>query len=405
MGSDSGQPGRGRVAAFTGHMIDSPDRSRKGLPERFPDWLAPIAAKAIESKLRELEVMQGYAPAACGGDLLFIEALQSIGADAHIILPFPRDDFLHTSVAFAGESWVTRYQRALQLAEVTEITHEPFLGEQILYTHGMEVALGTAVKVAEQSFAEPVILALLDQASENLIGGTLNALRVFGDRGIRVEIIDLAELRENSADARLPNPAVSDYRPPASHSPSILKASSQRRIRTMLFADMVGFSKMEEPQSPAFFMHFLQEIAGVVGNCATPPEFCNTWGDGLFVVFKEVDDAAEFALRLRDSIAQRHWENVGLPSDLGVRIGIHTGPVFESHDPVIGRTNYFGTHVNRAARIEPVTDPGQVFCSEAVAAVLAARGGAFTADYVDHRDLAKGYDHVPLYRLRSTEDQ
>ena len=37
-----------------------------------------------------------------------------------------------------------------------------------------------------------------------------------------------------------------------------------------------------------------------------------------------------------------------------MRIGLHTGPVFEDYDAIIGRNNYFGSHVSRAARIEPV---------------------------------------------------
>jgi class 3 adenylate cyclase len=57
--------------------------------------------------------------------------------------------------------------------------------------------------------------------------------------------------------------------------------------------------------------------------------------------------------------------------------------------------------VSQAARIEPVTPPGQVYVSEAFAAAAAARGvQVFTCDYVGRLPLAKGYGDYPLYHLR-----
>jgi class 3 adenylate cyclase len=63
-----------------------------------------------------------------------------------------------------------------------------------------------------------------------------------------------------------------------------------------------------------------------------------------------------------------------MPADLNLRIALHAGPVYEFNDPVTGSRSYSGTHVSRAARIEPVTPPGQVYASKAFAALAAARG-------------------------------
>jgi class 3 adenylate cyclase len=69
-------------------------------------------------------------------------------------------------------------------------------------------------------------------------------------------------------------------------------------------------------------------------------------------------------------------------------------------DPIIGRENVFGSQVNRAARIEPVTTPGCAFASEQFSAMLAAEDGhIFTTEYVGIEELAKGYDRCPLYLL------
>ena len=47
-----------------------------------------------------------------------------------------------------------------------------------------------------------------------------------------------------------------------------------------------------------------------------------------------------------------------------MRIGLHAGPVFEGIDAITGRPNFFGSRVNRAARIEPVTLPGHIYASQ-----------------------------------------
>jgi hypothetical protein len=33
-----------------------------------------------------------------------------------------------------------------------------------------------------------------------------------------------------------------------------------------------------------------------------------------------------------------------------VRVGMHAGPVYGALDPILGQINFFGSHVNRAAR-------------------------------------------------------
>ena len=116
----------------------------------------------------------------------------------------------------------------------------------------------------------------------------------------------------------------------------------------------------------------------------------NTWGDGLYFVFSDVDLAGKFALELAHLVASTRWEEKGLRRGLNLRIALHAGPVYEFDDPITGNRSYSGTHVSRAARIEPITPPGQVYASEAFAALAAARkADGFTCDYVGQTPLAK----------------
>ena len=69
--------------------------------------------------------------------------------------------------------------------------------------------------------------------------------------------------------------------------------------------------------------------------------------------------------------------------------------------PVSQQTSYMGSHVSQAARIEPVTPPGQVYASQAFVALVASeRARDFTWDYVGHLPLAKNYGTYAMYNLR-----
>lgn len=83
---------------------------------------------------------------------------------------------------------------------------------------------------------------------------------------------------------------------------------------------------------------------------------------------------------------------------------LHTGPVLECDDPITERFNCTGTHVSRAARLEPKTPPGQVYASQAFAAMCVEDEVTdFRCEYVEQLDWAKSYGSFPTFVLRRTE--
>jgi class 3 adenylate cyclase len=122
------------------------------------------------------------------------------------------------------------------------------------------------------------------------------------------------------------------------------------------------------------------------------------------MVFSDVREAGAFALKLAarvDSIDRARW---ALPAELNLRIALHAGPVYCYKDQIIDRQNYIGSHVNRAARIEPVTPPGQVYVTDAFAALAELQvPGQFRFDYVGKVPLAKSFGEYPVYRMRAAE--
>jgi class 3 adenylate cyclase len=94
------------------------------------------------------------------------------------------------------------------------------------------------------------------------------------------------------------------------------------------------------------------------------------------------------------------WSRYHLPDEPTVRIGLHAGPVYRRENRVIGKQDVLGSHVNLAARIEPVATPGSAFASEHFAAELAIDGGdRFACEYMGVQELAKRFGQAPLYRL------
>jgi tetratricopeptide (TPR) repeat protein len=88
-----------RVFLFSGHMIDAKGRT----PPRFPPAEEPRAATAIRETLERLDAGAGdlgLCQGACGGDLLFAEALLERGGRVELRLPFAEPAFIEKSVAY-----------------------------------------------------------------------------------------------------------------------------------------------------------------------------------------------------------------------------------------------------------------------------------------------------------------
>jgi class 3 adenylate cyclase len=382
------------IIAFSGHMIDAPG----SIPERFPDGLQNAVRAAIAAQIAARLPAIGYAQAACGADTVFLEAMQDAGAETHVVLPFHRDDFVGVSVAFAGAGWVERFDRAMQRARsVTYATKEPYLDDDVLFEHASTLIQGMAFLRSRDFGTRPVMLNVLDPQAEASPGGAVATTTQWARRGGDVFSIDLAALRSKMQSSALPHGWL-----PATVQPSVRSHPPiRRKISSILFADVRGFARVPEQHSPAFAIQFLGAARAALELCPKGSFDASTRGDGLFVVFDTPDNAAQFALNLRDAVSKIRWLEMGMPDDTSVRIGLHTGPVYETDDPVMGRRGYYGTHVNLTARLEPVVVPGSIFVTEAFAASLAATNQKqFSCDYIGRMPLAKAFGEERLYDLR-----
>jgi class 3 adenylate cyclase/tetratricopeptide (TPR) repeat protein len=364
------------VVHFCGHRIGG---------ARFPFGDERHVAMRIAEELERLAPGFGYGSLANGADIMCAEELLRRGAEVHVVLPFARDEFVEASVADGGQAWVDRFDACMAAADsVTYATSDAFLGEDVLFRYCSELAMGMALQRAAWLDAAATQLAVYDGSPADRTAGTA---------------VDVATW---SATGR---PTV-EIRPPGGHLPTpdsgpAAAARPQRVVRSLLFADVRGWSKLTDEELPRVNDVFLSTLGEVLTRYAEVVDYRNTWGDALYVVIRDPEAAAACALDLQAAVKSVDLEGNGLPTHLALRLGAHIGPVFPIRDPVIGGPAFMGSHVSRTARIEPVTPPGTVYVTDAFAAALALRQSRYHCDYVGHMPSAKSYGRFRMYSLRA----
>jgi class 3 adenylate cyclase len=270
----------------------------------------------------------------------------------------------------------------------------------MVYEYANLLLDGLAILRAKMLDTELIPLVVWDGGAGDGPGGTSSLVQHWRSHGLEPEIIDLKQLLADNPPLA-PGPAAA---PPAAAPPETVASGSRgftEEIRAMLFADVVGSSKIMEEQVPNFVEYFMGAINTLLAESPERPLLTNTWGDALYSVFASVQDGGTFALKLRDLVADTDWQGKGLPKEVNLRISLHAGPVYCYQKPLFKELAYAGSHIVRAARIEPITPPGQVYASQQFAALASTqRVRDFTCEYVGRIPLPKHAGIIPLYLVR-----
>jgi len=389
------------VLVFAGHMIDQSGRPKP----RFPPAMEERVRREIADRLRRHPAKIGYSGAACGSDILFLEEMQRQGAEAHVVLPFPLDGFQKASVdIIPAANWGKRFKRVLeQAAGVSVASEHRASGSAVAYEYSNLIQTGLARLRAQMLDTEVGGLVVWDGRPGDGPGGTASLVSHWRSHGLEPEVVDTTALLRAMGGVRPAGAARKPVVTPALYLSTTSPAFPQR-IMPMLFADVVHYSKLTEEQIPRFIEHFMGGVAKLIPASRSAPLSKNTWGDALYFVFSSVKRAGNLALDLCDWVSSTNWEKKGLPKGLNLRIALHAGPSYHCEDPLLKKRSYTGPHVSRAARIEPITPPGQVYASQPFAALAAAEGVKdFVCDYVGQVPLAKGDGTFPTYHVRRAQ--
>ncbi len=365
------------VVHYCGHMT-----APAGSTARFPHEQQAAVAAQIRERLRARRVGFVYGSLASGADILIAETALELGAELHLVLPFDTTEFIAVSVAPGGPDWPGRFQTCLAAAtSVTVASDSAYNGDDVLLAYATRIAMGQALNRASSIDARAWQLAVFDGGEGPDTAGTAHDMRQWARAGGTTEIISVTSTRGQTT-------------------PPFLRAS-KREIRTVLFGDFKGFSRLRDEHIENFLATVMKPVAEVLDQFAGHVMVRNTWGDGLFLVMTDVVQGARCALALQERLHTIDLAAAGLPADMGLRLGGHAAPVIPVYDPVVKAPTLMGRGLTRAARIEPRTPIGEVYVTAAFAALLRHEPECdVTSEYVGHLTTAKNFENTAMYLLR-----
>lgn len=152
--------------------------------------------------------------------------------------------------------------------------------------------------------------------------------------------------------------------------------ADERRVVTVLFADVTGSTALGEAMDPedvrALLARFYAIAKDVIAeHGGTLEKFI---GDAVMAVFglpRAHGDDAHRALSAALQLRQRIQDDPKLGMRLPIRIGVNTGEVVATRDASAGDFLITGDAVNVAARLQQGTDPWAIVCGERTARAAA----------------------------------
>jgi class 3 adenylate cyclase len=156
---------------------------------------------------------------------------------------------------------------------------------------------------------------------------------------------------------------------PNPHDKAYLKLGEGSRNATMLFMDIVGYSRLETDDDQREAIEGLNEVVrNALGEirCDIDDLICLPTGDGMCLCFF----SPEQALRAAESIQQLIDAGTGQPIQL--RMGLHCGSILRVND-LKGAYNLAGDAINRTQRAMDCGDERHIICTEEAYKVFVRR--------------------------------
>ncbi|MEX1118133.1 MAG: tetratricopeptide repeat-containing protein [Terrimicrobiaceae bacterium] len=343
------------VIAFTGHRIDDPGR---GIP-RFPDSLAPVVKEQIREMISKSGAGFGYASAANGADILFLECMQEAGLETYVHLPLPEEDFLRESVWNKDSpAWLERFHKVT--ANATEFTCASHAGHGALdFSYGNRLMFGAARQRARQLGSELHMLAVWDGIpAERNSGGTGDYVTLAQESGCVLEIIQIGE------------PPVDRVTVPA----ATAQVSDQLLSVLTLFLPPGESSESRVASLAAEAIH--SEVSD----------------NRIRIFFQSPVAAARAALAIRNQMAEM----------LSGALGLHVGPARLATHPLTGKTVYRGPHGLVSDQLAALTPAGLIYASSAFSALLGLHDDtSIQSEFLGYRSLQTGRAREPVFQVIS----
>ncbi|MGR3615277.1 MAG: adenylate/guanylate cyclase domain-containing protein [Paracoccaceae bacterium] len=193
----------------------------------------------------------------------------------------------------------------------------------------------------------------------------------------------------------------------------------QRHMRknlTVCFSDIVKFTDLSDTLEPerlaAVINSYLSEMTNIALECGgTIDKFI---GDAVMVFFGDPESAGEaedarravdMALRMQERIGelQGHWQKLGVPTELSVRMGISTGFCTVGNFGSDQRLDYtaLGSPVNLAARLQSEAQAGKILIDQGTFALIDPLVSTIKMGEMTPRGFARKIAYHEVQRFRS----
>ena len=142
----------------------------------------------------------------------------------------------------------------------------------------------------------------------------------------------------------------------------------------LLFTDLAGstaiYARRGDPRAYHLVRLHFDELFRVAAECGGL--MVKTIGDAVMAAFQTPAEALRAALGMQEAVAAlNRRSNLGAEERLILKVGLHSGPCLAV--TLNDRPDYFGTTVNVAARVQGLSQGGDIVLSEAVRSDAEAR--------------------------------
>ncbi len=341
------------IAAFVGHMIDHTD----GTQNRFPASIENTIKEALTSSITSINAKIGYCSLACGGDILFAEAMAETGGEVNIFLPFQQNDFIETSIRFAGDQWVERFDRLVKKFPVTFVTQEPYDEFNDLFVLQTRIIFGAAVVRSAVNHTKPHLFTLMSSLdSRRKVGGTRDTIKLWpypeNITNINPDNFNTS-LRSNSQQT-LP-----DY-----------VDNRKYKDRPVCYVLLADFPNTSPTEKESFWKSAQSKI-----ETKSPIPYGLIWnGEAILVACKSLEGVTDICRILFDIVRRFQKKD-------NIRVSLHVGPVFvELEEETIGK-RIEGNAVKILQEIHHYSTPGEVYASSQFALEMALTINQYSIDY------------------------
>lgn len=280
-----------------------------------------------------------YGALASGCDIAVAEALIEAGVQLNVYLPLAPSDFMKSSVAAFGEPWGQRFTECMRAAASIEWNRRAPVATRAAYQLGAHVAMGKAVRRAQELHSEPLGFFATQDAARS--GQTLSI--------INLRVWEAAGLAFHEVRGDWP------------------RKNGDGDAYAIRFAATVQHGGDPAPEPPA-------------AACAGRLEDA----DATAFLFERQAEADAFARALAADPRARAW-----------RIWLDVG-VFDGSAETLSADALEGTLITASCR--PLSDPGRVCASDVFAhAAATGLGPSRRFEYIGYTSTQVKLDPCPLY--------